>query len=1353
VNVPTIPAEPVEDRPGRWRFLIGLIVLAVLIVVPIATAVVVYDRMVRSNAEQQVQNTADLAAVFLQDQDVSLAALTESVVQDAALAAALTNPDAGEQQESAIDQVLRTLRGGGPDIVTVAVLDAQDRVLGDLPDRVPDGYDVSDQSWLPQTVDDTRYTVSALFRSPITGNDVSAITVPIRAADGDLLGHVAVIRTADGYQRYVDSYASGRGVRMSVVDAAGQLVADSDGAAPEGLSAQERLDRGTSVLAGSGRIVAVSPSAVDAVPVSGWRVVVGQDEATAMATTVFFRAAASAAAAVLLIGALVVAVLRRRATGAARQINRSLAENQQRMRDLADSSPGVLLRLDLSGTVGSCSVAGDQVFGIPAADLVGRELAPFLMAESEPGTASRLEVLARTGEQQEFLARTRGPDGSRRIVECNFRIRTVGEPEIWGSLQDVTDRLSARDQVEQLFQLSADFMAVADFTGRLVQTNPVWSASLGVPVEHLLGHRFEAVFHAEDERRVGELLARLTSEPGVATFENRYIRDGSVRTLLWTAASDPDRRLIYAVGRDITAQKELQNALAETRDQAVEASRLKSEFVATMSHEIRTPMNGVIGLTDLLLGTPLTETQRRYVEGVRTAGDALLTVINDILDFSKIEAGRMLLDRVDFRLEDVVDDVVTLVRQNAVVKGLDLTVDYAPGAPFALNGDPGRLRQILLNLTHNAVKFTERGGVSISVRPGGVREDGQVAVHFEIADTGIGIDPTRLGLLFEPFRQADEGTSRAYGGTGLGLSISRRLADMMGGTIRATSELGQGTSFVAELVFAPASEWGRSVRGRDARGLAVLVVDDNEVNCLVMTTQLSRWGMRPVAAGSAAEAMDLLTNRSAPAGGYDLMVVDMHMPQEDGLDLIRQVREVPVLAGLPVILVTSGEEVGAEAIAEHGISARLTKPVRQSDLFGALTRVSLPNAGSARPDPTGSTPPEHPEQSALAADSSTSSTRQLRLLLVEDNDINQTVALGILAQLGYQVDVAEHGEQALRMTEQHSYDAILMDCQMPVMDGYTATVEMRRRPATRRVPVIAMTAATFAADRQRCFDSGMDDFIAKPVRSSTLQATLNRWLRPASPDRPASLDRTGVATDEHQDRMREQVAAIRDGEQVDAPTGGSRSVPPTGTGLPRQTRPADAESTRQVRSPQSARATQNSQSATSQDPPAQDLPAQDLPGRTPLAQTSADPGRQPTEIADTDERIAELLGGGSDFEIGLVRDIIASFLSRTVDLIQRLGLAISVDDSDAAYLHAHSLAGAGLNLGTVRMVGVARQIEAAARAGRAGQCGQLLVDLEVALDQARAQLQEIASNLPEIPDPADGADQADPAGWAEPPLR
>jgi PAS domain S-box-containing protein len=1035
-----------------------------------------------------------------------------------------------------------------------------------------------------------------------------------------------------GYRSFIEGYAQNTGVWLSVIDANGALVAEAS----------------PSVSPGRDLITAVSAVGGPGAPAGnalGWRAMSQIPRATAMHPAYLFRAVVAVGWALILVIMFLITTIRSRADRARQVVSTQLERDRSRILDLAESSPSMLFRLTPDGSIIFCSGASAQVLGVPPGDLVGRNLILRLDAELAPDAGARLRRLIQDGTPQVFTARTAAADGTRRIVDCAMRLGSVDDvTEVWGALRDVTGRRSAVDQVEQLFQLSDDFLAVADFEARLVQTNPIWTTAFGLSPDRLRGMAFRDLF--EPEADPDTPLHRPLSQTVVATFETRYVRAGVTRTLLWTATPDPDRRLIYAVGRDITDRKELEFTLSQTRDQALEESRLKSEFVATMSHEIRTPMNGVVGLADLLLDTRLDATQRRYVEGVRTAGDALLAVINDILDFAKIEAGRLVLDTVDFRLEEVVDDVVTLVRHAAVAKGLELSVEYEPGVPFALNGDPGRVRQILLNLAHNAVKFTAEGEISIRVEPGAGRPDGAVSVLFTVIDTGIGLDQAQLDELFEPFRAVEEVLTRASGGTRLGLPISRRLADLMGGSIHGFSEPGRGATFVAELIFAPAADWGRSVRGRDARGLAVLVVGDNEADRQGMLTQLTRWGMRPVAA-SGAEAIELLTLRSAPAGGYDLAVIDLQGPEPAGLELVRLLRATPALEKLPLIVLGSDDLVGSSTALEHGISAVLTKPVQQSALFGALTKVAAPNGkGSPRGN-------ARPAGSALRA----SPDNGFRLLLVEDNDINQTVALGILSQLGYQVDVAGDGLQAVGMADRNAYDLILMDCLMPRLDGYAATIELRKKPATRDIPIIAMTAATLEADRQRCFDSGMSDFIAKPVRAASLQITLNRWLRPA-PDQAA-------------------VGAVRKPVAVQA------AVP--------------------------------------------FIPSQSTTGAADLEQQQQ---QQQPAMADVEERIAELLGDGSATEVELVREIIAAFLGQTMDLLQRLTLAVAADDAESVHLHAHSMVGAGLNLGTVRVVEISRQIEADAQAGRAAQSIPRLVDLEMALEHARVRLRDLAAHLP-----------------------
>jgi PAS domain S-box-containing protein len=1364
------------------------LVLALVLTLATGLAVVSYTRMLTTMTERQMQNTADLAQVFLNQQNAATAAVISSVTEAADVNEALQEPDS-PRSRAVVENVLKILLAGNPDSVTVLITDARGRVLGDRPAVVPVGYDLSARPWYRQARQGNGFVVSPVFTSVITGQNLTTISVPVRAGgdpDGEFLGVVAIGRSLPRYQEFVDAYQRNRGVRLTVVDGAGAVVADGGHAVGEATPVAQRIAAGRQISAPRpGWIVAGGATSPGA-----WGVISQETSARALRPAMIFRAVAVSAAAGILLAFLAFRLLRRKAARARRDAARHLEQSRSRMRDLADSSPDVVFQLTGSGSVIFVSRAAETVLGRTPESLAGADLMALLEAENPPDAGTRLRRLRADGEPSLFTARAAGPGGRPRVVECSLRLgRTEDEIEVWGALHDVTERRTAADQITALFELSGDFMAVIDYDGRLVQVNPVWSAAFDISSSRLVATPFAERFSSADrqvvETGLGELAAD-SSNRSMATFETHYERDGSTRTLFWTVAPDPVRRLVYAVGRDITEHKELARALAEARDQALETSRLKSEFVATMSHEIRTPMNGVIGLTDLLLDTRLDATQRRYVEGVRTAGEALLSVINDILDFSKIDVGRLLLDSVDFRLEDVVDDVVTLVRQAAAAKSLELVVEYRPGVPFALNGDPGRLRQILLNLAYNAVKFTAEGGVTVRVEPGAPRDDEQVAVAFVVTDTGIGIEPARLDDIFEPFRQVDEGSTRAYGGTGLGLSICRRLAALMGGTITVASVAGEGSTFSAELVFRPAADWGRAVRGRDARGLAVLVVDDDEVNRLVMTTQLNRWGMRPVAAASASEAMELLTEREAPAGGYDLAVVDMHMPGTDGMDLVRQVRAVPALAGLPVIMLTSDRGVPDSSALEHGISARLTKPVQQSELFDALTRVGVPNtpAAGATADPAPhaagpavrgtahSTHSAHAAQPAHVAHSTHSAADEsgFHLLLVEDNDINQTVALGILSQLGYRVDVAGDGLQALTMAGQRAYDAILMDCQMPRMDGYTATVELRKRPATSETPIIAMTAATFAADRQRCFDSGMDDFIAKPVRAATLQATLNRWLQ-AGPARPPALAGAGAGAagigavgavgasvaargevGGHVRAVREQVAAAHEAippgpaapgapgraprhpvPAADAatPRPAGRPVPAVDAGSPGPTGLFDVDEVDEVVAHMESKPRSG---------PAETLEAPGAPVPRPRAGRAGEdePGGTPdgaaeeaVEMAGTDERIAELLGDGSDLEVELVREIVASFLDRTVDLLQRLTLAVAAEDAEATYLHAHSLAGAGLNLGTVEVVRICRTIERDAKAGRPGLGAPRLVELEVALDQARVRLRDLAAGLPD----------------------
>ena len=523
----------------------------------------------------------------------------------------------------------------------------------------------------------------------------------------------------------------------------------------------------------------------------------------------------------------------------------------------------------------------------------------------------------------------------------------------------------------------------------------------------------------------------------------------------------------------------------ELARQAEEANRSKSQFLANMSHEIRTPMNGVIGMTDLLLETGLSARQRKLAETVHRSAELLLSVINDILDFSKGEAGRLVLECIDCDLTEVVEDVTELLAERAHRKGLELACRIADDVPGAVRTDPGRLRQVLTNLIANAIKFTEAGEVVVEVS---VAEPapGPTRVRFEVRDTGIGIAREAQADLFQSFRQADASTTRRYGGTGLGLAICKQLVELMGGTIELESEAGRGARFFFTLPLARTPEELLREPGppRELVGLRVLVVDDNATNREILQHRVLSWKMRAGTAADGEHALLALRQAVQEQRPYDIAILDMHMPGMDGLSLARVIHGDPALRSTRLMMLTSiGLESDADALRETGIALHLTKPVRQSELYNGLAEAM----GRARSAPR-----------RLSLDAAPSDARLGGLvLLVEDNPVNQEVAREMLESFGCRVHLAEDGEQALAVLANGRYDAILMDCQMPRMDGFQATRALREREhASRspRVPVIALTANAMTGDRDQCLAAGMDDYLSKPFTSTQLLLTLSRWL-------------------------------------------------------------------------------------------------------------------------------------------------------------------------------------------------------------------------------------------------------------------
>jgi len=693
-----------------------------------------------------------------------------------------------------------------------------------------------------------------------------------------------------------------------------------------------------------------------------------------------------------------------------------------------------------------------------------------------------------------------------------------GKPLLmYGTHQDITERKgieeTLRQKTEELdryFTSSLDLLCITDTDGRFLRLNPEWENVLGYPIDEIIGMPMLDYVHPEDLELTLNAISKMSNEQQpIWSYENRIrCLDNSYRWMEWR--SRPFGKQVYAIARDVTerkhAEEELREINARLEQQTVfanqmaleaeAASKAKSDFLANMSHEIRTPMNGVIGMTGLLLDTNLDESQQRFAEIIQSSSESLLTLINDILDFSKVEAGKLDLEYLDFDLLNLLDDFAAVMELRTHEKGLSLEVGAERSVPALLRGDPGRLRQVLTNLVGNAVKFTSRGKVAVYVScPFESGDD--VELRFSVRDTGIGIPADKIDRLFNMFTQVDASTTRKYGGTGLGLAISKQLVELMGGRIGVESEEEKGSEFwfTVRMKRQPESNTGGTLLPGNLQSVRILVVDDNLTSRDILSVRLQSWGMRTSEAVDGPSALFALTAAWEESDPFQIALLDMQMLTMDGATLGRIIKSDEHLKATRIILLSSIPERGdAGRFEALGFEGYLSKPLRQADLFNVL---SIVQAGGKSLMESRSIVTRHSARETLGA--KVNSSR--RILLVEDNLTNQQVATGILKKLGLRADVAANGIEALKTLEMMDYDLVLMDVQMPEMDGLEATRRIcDPNSSVRRhdIPIIAMTAHAMQSDRESCLKAGMNDYLSKPIESQALARALEYWMAEGS---------------------------------------------------------------------------------------------------------------------------------------------------------------------------------------------------------------------------------------------------------------
>ena len=775
---------------------------------------------------------------------------------------------------------------------------------------------------------------------------------------------------------------------------------------------------------------------------------------------------------------------------------------------LLDSAPEAIYGVDMEGICTFCNKAFLRLMGYDSAEEVQGKNVHILIHHTRkdgtlyPARDCVIYKAFRTGigthVDDEVLWRKDGTsfpaeywshpiDRQGRMVGAVVTFVDVTErKKVEGALSDSEQRLRA------IFEGAPTGIAIVEVgTGKVV-ANGVYRRMLGCSNEEMQHvSTIDRLTHPDDREPDKLWFQRLLD--GECTHlqrEKRYLpRDGRIvwanveLSLLRDAAGKP--QLVLGTAVDITERKQAEIELQRAKEAAEAASHAKSTFLATMSHEIRTPMNGILGMTDLVMDTNLTTEQREHLGLVRLSAESLLSIINDVLDFSKIEAGKFEIEAIPFDLRESLGETMQSLSIRAHQKGLELVYDVQPDVPEALIGDPGRIRQVLVNLAGNAIKFTERGEVFVQVSQE-MDEAALACLHFAVKDTGVGVPEDKQKKIFEAFSQADGSMARKYGGTGLGLTICTRLVNLMGGRIWVESQPGQGSTFHFTLrltVQDSAAPRPEPLETQKLRDLHALIVDDNFTNRKVLAGMLSRWGMRPTAVEGGRSALQALHVARDTGRPFPLVLLDGQMPEMDGFALAEIIQRDPMLIGAAIMMLTSAGHLGdAARCRELGISAYLVKPIRQGELLQAICNI----LNLSKPD-----------KAPLVTRHTLRETRnRTRVLLAEDNAVNQTLAVRLLEKRGYDVSVAGNGLEALAALERGHFDVVLMDVQMPEMDGFGATEAIRARECSTggRVPIVAMTAHALKGDEERCLAAGMDAYISKPIRTNEMFATIERVL-------------------------------------------------------------------------------------------------------------------------------------------------------------------------------------------------------------------------------------------------------------------